>query len=71
MFPFFGVASRFNEEARVAARWLAPTDIEHKVRCMIVDIIVDAIRDEFRIEAPRMEVEPFGSHVNKLYLPGG
>jgi DNA polymerase sigma len=61
----------FNQESRVAAKWLAPTPHEHQARDMLVTIITDIIRTEFRREAPFMEVEAFGSHVNQLYLPGG
>jgi len=38
---------------------------------MLVSVILDVIKREFRNDAPFMDVEPFGSHVNRLYLPGG
>lgn len=62
---------RFNQESRAAARWLAPTKHEHHTREMLVDLILDTIKREFRNDAPQMQIEPFGSHVNELYLPGG
>lgn len=50
---------------------MAPTKAEHDARDMLVEAIVNAIQREFRNDAPDLDIQPFGSHVNELYLPGG
>ncbi|KLO19261.1 hypothetical protein SCHPADRAFT_899095 [Schizopora paradoxa] len=61
------VAEMLNKEVEAFTAFVSPTQAEHDVRSMIVQLISNCIEKAF----PDAKVTPFGSYGTKLYLPSG
>jgi len=58
---------RLNDEVEAFVRYISPTDVEHEVRSLVVEMVSKAVTQAY----PDAEVHPFGSFETRLYLPHG
>lgn len=59
--------ARLHAEIETFSKWISPTQEEHSVRVMVIQLLQHALHSEW----PDADVRSFGSQDTQLYLPQG